>query len=103
MNTIDRITEIIFAAMRESNDAAEPGRALEISASTALVGDTGKLDSLAFVNLVISIQENIQRDLQVEIPVLDTILNGAGEEWRVSDLARRLAEQLPPAQSHAAV
>lgn len=99
MNTVNRITEIIFAAMRESNAAAEPKRALEISASTVLVGDTGKLDSLAFVNLTISIEENIERDFHAAIPVLDTILNGDGDEWRVADLARRLAEQLPAAQS----
>lgn len=103
MNTVNRITEIIFAAMRESNASAEPGRALEISASTVLVGDTGKLDSGAFVNLAIAIEENIERDLHAAIPVLDTILDGAGEEWRVADLARRLAEQLPSAQSSAAV
>src|SRR5438552_3755311 len=68
-------------------------------ASTVLVGDTGKLDSVAFVNLAISIEENIERDFHAAIPVLDTILNGDGEEWRGDDLPRRLAEQLPAARS----
>jgi len=101
VNTVNGITEIIFAAMRESNATAKPGQVLEISAATVLVGETGKLDSLSFVNMVTSIEENIERAFHTAIPVWDTILNSAAEEWTVDDLARRVAEQLPLVQSSA--
>jgi len=48
VNRVNKITELIFAAMRESNTTAKPGQVLEISATTVLVGGTGKLDSLGF-------------------------------------------------------
>jgi acyl carrier protein len=98
VNTVSRMTELIFAAMRESNATAEPGRVLEISAATVLVGDTGKLDSLGFVNLVASIEENVERAFHTPISVMDIILSAGGEEWTVADLAGRVAEQLPAAQ-----
>jgi len=102
VNTVNRMTELIFAAMRESNAAAEPGRVLEMSATTVLVGDTGKLDSLGFVNLVASIEENIERAFHTPISVMDVILGAGGEEWTVADLAGRVAEQLPTAQDSGA-
>jgi acyl carrier protein len=99
VNAANRIAELIFAAMRESNAAAAPGRVLEISATTVLVGDTGKLDSLGFVNLVASIEDNIERAFHTAISVMDIILSADGEEWTVADLAGRVAEQLPATQA----
>ena len=103
MNAANRITELIFAAMRESNAAAEPGRVLEISATTVLVGDTGKLDSLGFVNLMASIEENLERAFHIAISVMDIILSADGEQWTVADLVARVAEQLTAAQASDAV
>jgi acyl carrier protein len=103
VNTVNRIIELIFAAMRESNTAAGPGPALEISATTVLVGDTGKLDSLRFVNLVASIEENIERAFHTAISVMDVIDSANGEEWTVAGLARRVAEQLAAAQPSGAM
>ena len=94
MDRVNKITELIFAAMRESNATAKPGQVLEISATSVLVGDTGKLDSLGFVNLVASIEENIERTFHTAISVMDIILSADGEEWTVADLAGRVAEQL---------
>lgn len=94
MSCAGRITELIFDAMREYNATAEPGRALEISERTVLVGETGKLDSLGFVNLVASIEENIEAKLHRTMSVMDLILGLDGAEWTVADLAARLAETL---------
>jgi acyl carrier protein len=99
VNAVNRITELIFAAMRESNAAAEPGRVLEVSATTVLVGDSGKLDSLGFVNLMASIEENIERAFHTAISVMDIVLSADGEEWTVADLARRVAAQLDAAKA----
>ena len=103
MNRVNKITELIFAAMRESNTTAKPGQVLEISATTVLVGDTGKLDSLGFVNLVASIEENIERAFHTAISVMDIILSADGEQWTVADLAGRMAEHLTAAQAADAV
>jgi acyl carrier protein len=103
VNTANRITELIFDAMRESNAAAGAGRVLEISATTVLVGDTGKLDSLGFVNLMASIEENIERAFHTPISVMDIILSADAEDWTVADLAERVAEQLLAAQASDAV
>ncbi len=103
MNRVNKITELIFAAMRESNTTAKLGQVLEISATTVLVGDTGKLDSLGFVNLVASIEENIERAFHTAISVMDIILSADGKEWTVADLAGRVAEQLPAAQALGAI
>lgn len=102
MDTVNRVTELIFAAMRESNAAVEPGRVLEISATTVLVGETGMLDSLGFVNLLASIEENVECAFHTPISVMDIILSAGGEEWTVADLAGRVVEQLPSAQNFGA-
>ena len=103
MNRVNKITELIFAAMRESNTTAKPGQVLEISATTVLVGGTGKLDSLGFVNLMASIEENIEHAFHTAISVMDIILSTDGEEWTVADLAGRVAEQLPAAHASRAM
>jgi hypothetical protein len=99
VNTVNAISELIFAAMRESNAVAEAGHVLEISVTTVLVGDTGKMDSTGFVNLLASIEENIECTFHTAISVLDIILDAEREEWTVGDLAVRVAEQLPAMQS----
>ena len=78
--------------MRDLNAAAEPGRALDISAATVLVGPDGNLTSLDFVNLMVSIEENIERNLHTAISVGDIMLISDREEWTVADLAARIAE-----------
>jgi len=103
VNRVNKITELIFAAMRESNTTAKLGQVLEISATTVLVGDTGKLDSLGFVNLVASIEENIERAFHTAISVMDIILSADEEEWTVADVAAHIAEQLPAAQALGAI
>lgn len=60
MECSERITDLIYHAIEEANRATPPEQALEKSPDTILVGESGRLDSLGFVNLIAILEENIQ-------------------------------------------
>lgn len=51
--------DIIYAAIDERNDLATDAPKIEKSEQTVLVGEDG-LDSLAFVSLIVSVEEKVQ-------------------------------------------
>ena len=103
MNIAGRITEIIFAAMQESNASAAPERALKLATTTLLFGKTSKLDSAGLVNLVASIDEGIERVFHIPLSVFDIILSGDREHWTVADLVTDIKHELPPVQTSEAL
>ncbi len=55
----ETIKEIILKSIIELNEDLEEDERLEVSEKTILFGEESRLDSLDFVNLVVTIEENI--------------------------------------------
>lgn len=54
--------DILFSAIDEINQGLPAKARLEKSLSAALVGDEGRLDSLGFVNLILSVEEMLSEE-----------------------------------------
>ena len=71
MTNNERITNVIFSAVEEVNDQLPRKQRLEKSIGTILFGKSGKLDSLALVNLIVAVEEKIQEEFGVTVTLAD--------------------------------
>ena len=67
----NRIVEIITNSIDEINEQLAPKDQLEVSSDTHLFGNESKLDSLALVNLIVVIEQNIEDEFDVSITIAD--------------------------------
>lgn len=58
--TKNKVLEMLYASIEELNQQLAPEQKLAPSPATALLGQGGGLDSLAFVNLVATVEEKCQ-------------------------------------------
>ena len=61
----------IFGAIDEINGQLPKGKKIEKSINTALFGNGGKLDSLGLISLVTAIEQRIEEDLGMPVPILE--------------------------------
>ena len=66
-----RIIETLFDVVDEVNQQLPEGQQLEKSADTILFGQSGKLDSLGLVNLIVAVEQKIEEDFGVTITLAD--------------------------------
>ncbi len=97
-NYREKVIELMYAAMRELNSSRDAGRKLDMSPGTILIGQSSGLDSLAFVNLMATIEENIERALHRTLSVMDIVLEAGGLDWTVADVADQIARRLDDAE-----
>lgn len=63
----DKVTYTIFKAIDEVNQLLPKWQRLEKSSDTVLFGQSGKLDSLGFVNLVVAAEQKIEEEFGIAI------------------------------------
>ncbi len=66
-----KLRDAVFAAIDELNEQRPAEARLTKSLETALAGEDGPLDSLAFVNLVVALEQRLDAILPVPISLLD--------------------------------
>lgn len=86
MERYTQITQFIYEAI--DGMSKPPAK----SPDTVLSGESGKLDSLAFVNLVILVEEKVARTFNKEISVIDEMMALERDQWTVATLARCVAD-----------
>ena len=67
----NQIKEILFKSVEEINKTLDEDQQLELSTETVLLGKDGNIDSITFVNLIVTIEESIEDELNVEITLAD--------------------------------
>lgn len=65
MSENERIVQVIFSALDKVNQELPKGQQLEKSADTVLYDDSGVLDSLGLVTLIVAIEEGIEEEFEV--------------------------------------
>ena len=91
MQRFHEIVQLVYAAIEDVNRTLGQEDALELSPHTTLTGG-GKLDSLAFLNLAIGIEERVQRVYGKALSVTEAaLLADADRPVTVADLAARIA------------
>lgn len=90
----DRITQLIYDAIGEVNQTRDPAQAIPASPETVLIGEAGQLDSLGFVTLAVTVEEQIERLFNETVSVIELVTARETTEWTVASLAARLSELL---------
>jgi acyl carrier protein len=93
---IERIERAVFRAIDEINEARAREQRLEKSSDTVLMGESGRLDSLGLVNLVVAVEEQVAEEFGVTINIADTRarLQTANPYQTVSSLVEYIASIL---------
>ena len=65
------IENLIITSVKELNEQLPQEQQLGQSTKTVLFGKDGKLDSLALVNLIVVIEQNIEDEFDVSITIAD--------------------------------
>ncbi len=65
------IERIIYLVIDEMNEDLEVDKRLDKSLDTTLFGESGKLDSLGLVNLVVAVEERVEEDTDHAISLTD--------------------------------
>jgi hypothetical protein len=85
---------VLYEAIDEINGTLEPQQAVDRSPETVLFGESSRLDSLAFVNFAVTVEEKISRAYKQTFSLFDLLSAEARGEWTVADLARGIAGEL---------
>lgn len=95
--TKKKITNILFSAVDEINHGLPKEARLDKSPQTALLGAEGKLDSLNFVNLILSAEEKLSAEFGTislaEAIVADDQTNPPETVEALADLVGALLEK----------
>ena len=71
MTERDKILKSIYEAVDEVNEQLPEDQALEKSPDTVLLGESGKLESIDLVNILVATEENIEETFDTPISITD--------------------------------
>ena len=67
----NEVIHLIFKSIDEFNEQLSEGSKIEKSTETTLFGESGKLDSLGLVTLIVSIEQNIEDEFGKSMTIAD--------------------------------
>ena len=71
MTQRDKVLKSIYEAVDEVNEQLPEDQALEKSPDTVLLGESGKLESIDLVNILVATEENIEEAFDTPISITD--------------------------------
>ena len=72
MQDREKIKQAVFKAVDELNKMLPQENRLQKSAGTVLLGESGKLDSLGFVNLILAVEEEFEKEYGFHLSLTDS-------------------------------
>jgi len=70
----EKILNIVYAVIDEINEQLEKDQRLNKSQDTVLFGQSGRLDSLGMVNLIVGLEEKVAEETGIEISLADQMM-----------------------------
>ena len=67
----EQIKELVFNAIDELNQQMKSDEQMDKSEMLVLFGPSATLDSLGFINLITTIEENIEDELDLMVTIID--------------------------------
>lgn len=74
----EQVLEVLNCAIDRVNELLPTGEPLSKEKDTVLLGQDGSLDSMGFVNLVVAIEEELEKQLGVRASLSDEVMGGSG-------------------------
>ena len=68
---VNQIKEIIFKSIKELNENLDEDQQLQLSTDTVLLGKDSNIDSITLVNLIVTIEESLEDNLNVSVTLAD--------------------------------
>ena len=91
----ETLKPLIFAAIDEVNMMLSEERKLVKSDDTVLLGDSGTLDSLGLINLIVAVEQKIEERLGIAVSLVDEGAVSTDEPlFTVGMLAARISSLL---------
>lgn len=92
----EKVVEIVYRAIDSVNEQLPRESWLEKLPDTVLYGNSSKLDSLGFVNLVLAIEESIEDEFDIVVTIADKVaVSQESNPFRtVESLIRYIADLL---------
>lgn len=96
VNQVDRIRTAVYRSISGVNDLLPPAQALPQDDTVVLIGPGAMLDSMGFVNFVVALEEELERELQrgITIPELLAVQDEKDAALTVADLINVLSARL---------
>ena len=93
--SIEKISELLYACIDSANRMLPSDAKLAKSPDTVLVGDSGVLDSLALINLLVDLEDALRTNLGVECPLIedDLLADAQGPYRSIANLTEWIAER----------
>ena len=66
-----QIKEIIFKSIKELNENLDEDQQLQLSTDTVLLGKDSNIDSITLVNLIVTIEESLEDNLNLSVTLAD--------------------------------
>ena len=89
---MEQIIQIIYSAVDELNEQRPVAKHIVKAPATVLLGDSGQLDSLAFLNLAVAVEENFETVFGYSISLTDG--RAALEETNPFETVQTLVEYI---------
>jgi acyl carrier protein len=70
---------VLSSAIDAVNELLPDDRPLSKSPNTVLLGETGELDSMGFVNLVAAVEEQLEKQCGIRYALVDEVMRIDGE------------------------
>lgn len=89
---MERITQALYRAIDEINLQLPQENRLDKKPNLVLMGDGGKLDSLAMVNFVVAVEQEIEKEFKINISLMGDLGFEDGENpfESLSALSKRI-------------
>jgi len=97
MNDVRKVTGAVYRSIEAVNDLLPPEQALEADGDVVLLGKDARLDSMGFVNFIVALEQELERELGRGLDIAD-LLNMQSEHGNpvstVADMINLLSERL---------
>jgi acyl carrier protein len=81
VNVKQRVEQAVYAAIDELNEQLEEENQIPKSPQTVLLGRAGKLDSIAFINLIVLLEEKCEEECGVLVSLSNSNPNGGANPF----------------------
>jgi D-alanine--poly(phosphoribitol) ligase subunit 2 len=72
----EKVEKVLNCAIDRVNELLPTGEPLSKEKDTVLLGENGNLDSMGFVNLVVAIEDELEKQLGVKVVLSDEVKGG---------------------------
>jgi acyl carrier protein len=95
MTGIERIRRAVYRTLEDINDLLPSEQVLEVGDDLVLIGNNAGLDSMGFVNFIVALEEELERELGRDLNITE-LLNIQTDHSisTVADLINVLVERL---------